>query len=277
MLRWILINTFNTDPFVITMSSISRRLWSKEELIVAFNLYLKLPFGQMHQNNAEIIKLAELINRTPSSVAMRLSNFASIDPYHQKRGIVGLPGGARQCQPIWDEFSENREELLYESERILAGFENQTLEKKYEYNLRDVSHLKGEEKERLVKTRVNQEVFRNIVLATYDRRCVISGIDLPELLVASHIIPWSRNEQERLNPENGICLSALYDKAFDRGLIGISSSYKWIVSKELKKSVGKPFFATHFGNIENTSIRFPERFKPRRQFLEYHLNEIFRG
>ena len=61
-----------------------------------------------------------------------------------------------------------------------------------------------------MKTRVNQNVFRQIVLANYNKKCAITGIDIPDLLVASHIIPWSKNEEERLNPENGICLSALY-------------------------------------------------------------------
>ena len=74
-------------------------------------------------------------------------------------------------------------------------------------------------KVREVKTRVNQNVFRKIVLANYNGKCALTGIDISELLVACHIIPWSENEQERLNPENGICLSSLYDKAFDKGLI----------------------------------------------------------
>lgn len=136
-----------------------RRNWTKEELILAFNLYLKLPFGKMHQSNPNIIHLANLIGRTPSSVAMRLTNFASIDPFHQARGILGLPGGAKQCQPIWDEFATNRNELLFESERILAELENQSIESKYEASLRDISDLKGETKIREIKIRVNQSVL----------------------------------------------------------------------------------------------------------------------
>lgn len=201
----------------------ARRNWSREELILAFNLYLKLPFGKMHRSNPDIINLSSLIDRTPSAVAMRLTNFASIDPFHQKRGVKGLPGGAKQCQPIWDEFVVNRENLLFESELILAEYENQPIEGKFTELLRDVSDLKGETKIRAVKTRVNQNVFRQIVLTNYNNKCAVSGIDIPDFLVASHIIPWSDNEQERINPENGICLSSLYDKAFDKGYIGISS------------------------------------------------------
>ena len=193
-------------------------LWTRNELIVAFNLYLKLPFGKMHKGNSEIIQIAKLIARTPDAVAMRLTNFAHVDPYHQKRGIKGMSGGRKQVEPIWNEFINNRDELLFESERILAERENQTIEIKYKKILKDITGLKGETRLREIKTRVNQNVFRQIVVANYSGKCAISGIDVSSLLVASHILPWSFNENERLNPENGVCLSALYDKAFDKGI-----------------------------------------------------------
>jgi putative restriction endonuclease len=69
----------------------------------------------------------------------------------------------------------------------------------------------GEERIREVKTRVNQSVFRQIVMSNYACKCAITGIDVPEFLVASHILPWSKSVDERLNPENGICLSSLYE------------------------------------------------------------------
>ncbi|MGM0582958.1 MAG: HNH endonuclease [Bacteroidota bacterium] len=198
----------------------STRNWSKEELILAFNLYLKLPFGKFNKTNPRVIRLAKLINRSPSAVAMRLSNFASLDPYHQNRGVKGLIHGIKQCQPIWDEFNENREELIFQSEKILAEKENQTLENKFNKEI-ETDYLVGEDKTRRIKTRVNQKVFREIVLNNYTTKCAITGIDIPDLLNASHIIPWSKNKNERLNPSNGICLSKLYDAAFDKGLIGI--------------------------------------------------------
>ena len=164
-----------------------RRIWTREELILALNLYLKIPFGKIHHQNIDIVHLAGLIDRTPSSVSMRLSNFASVDPYHQRRGIKGLTGGIKQVQPIWDEFIDNKEELLFESERSLAELEHQTIEKKYSEILIDIQNLKGETKIREVKTRVNQNVFRQIVLANYSGKCAITGINIPDLLVASHI------------------------------------------------------------------------------------------
>lgn len=251
-----------------------RRNWTKDELILAFALYLKLPFGKMHRNTSEIIDLAGIIDRTPSAVAMRLSNFASLDPYHQERGVKGLTGGISICQPIWDEFIDNKEELIYKSELLLADKQNLQIEYKYSEIFEDTKELKGETKERVVKTRVNQSVFRQIILSTYSNRCAISGINIPELLIASHIIPWSENVDERLNPSNGICLSNLYDKAFDKGFIGIKKDYTIILSNKLKANSTENYYQRYF-NIEGEKLTLPERYLPKKEFLEYHLDTIF--
>ncbi|WP_298395502.1 HNH endonuclease [Flavobacterium sp.] len=252
-----------------------KNLWTREELILAFNLYLKLPFGKMHKRTPEIIGLANLLGRTPSSIGMRLGNFASVDPFHQNRGIGGLKGGMNQVKPIWDEFFNNQEELVFLSEQILAQKENTSIENKYQELLFDIKDLKGEMVTREVKTRVNQSVFREMVLANYNTKCAITGIDIPKLLLASHIVPWSKNEKERLNPENGICLSALYDKAFDKGLIGIDLDYKILLSKDLKTKKDTPFYQQHFAPIENKKITEAISYFPRKDFLQYHLDVVF--
>jgi putative restriction endonuclease len=135
--------------------------------------------------------------------------------------------------------------------------------------------LKGETKIREVKTRVNQSVFRLMVLANYNRQCAITGIDIPDLLFASHIIPWATNEQERLNPENGICLSALYDKAFDKGLIGFNKNFEVIFSADLKKNTDKDYFVKYFAPIEKIKLQMPQKYLPKQEFLEWHLDTIF--
>ncbi len=252
-----------------------RNLWTKEELILAFNLYLKTPFAKISSKNKYIIHLANIIGRTPNSIALRLVNFASVDPALTARGIKGMTGGSKIVQPIWDEFFHNQEELVFRSEQILAEKEKTTIEDKYKNILLDLNDLKGETVIREVKTRVNQTVFRQMVLGNYSSQCAITGIDIPELLVASHIIPWAKNENERLNPENGICLSPLYDKAYDKGLIGIDTNYKIILSKDLKRKSSSSFFANHFALIENKKILEPLNYFPRKEFLEYHLNSIF--
>ncbi len=247
--------------------------WTREELILAFNLYLKLPFGKMHKGNEDVRKLAAILGRrTPDSVAIRLTNFANVDPYHQERGVKGMDGGRKQVEPIWNEFINNQEDLVFESERILADYQHKTIEEAYPEIEFDLKDLKGEVKIRAVKVRVNQSVFRQMILKTYESRCAISGIDLPELLVAGHIVPWAENEHERLNPENGLCLSNLYDRAYEKGLICIDTEYKLLLSKNLKGHCLKSYYREVFGAFEGKRINLPKQYIPRKEFIEYRMN-----
>jgi putative restriction endonuclease len=249
--------------------------WTREELILAFNLYLKLPFGQMDEGTYEVKELSKILSRrTPGAVAMRLGNYAHVDPYHQERGVVGLKNGIKQVQPIWDEFINNQEELVYESERILAEYQHTTIEATYPEIAFDLKNLVGETKIRAVKVRVNQSVFRKMILKTYNSQCAISGINLSALLVAGHIVPWAANEQERLNPENGFCLSNLYDKAYENGLICVDTDYKLLISRRLKEESSKEFYRDFFGRFENKPITVPKTYKPKKEFLEYRLDRF---
>ena len=186
-----------------------------------------------------------------------------------------MQGGTKIVQPIWDEFYENQEELIYKSEEILARRENISIENKFKDVLSDIDKIEGKDQLREVKVRVNQSVFRQIVLSNYQFKCAISNIDIPELLVASHIIPWSENEKERLNPENGLCFSSLYDKAFDKGLIAINEQHQILISKKLKTHCEKDFYKTYFSIIESKKINPPERYLPHKEFIQYHLDVIF--
>lgn len=250
--------------------------WTREELILAFNLYWQLDFGKMHSRTQEIIHLANIIGRTADAVAIRLTNFAHMDPYHQQRGVKGMSGGRKQVEPIWNEFINNKEKLIFESEKILAEKQDKTIEQKFADILIGTENLKGETKIREVRTRVNQNFFRKIVLANYSGKCAITGIDIPDLLFASHIIPWSQNESERLNPENGICLSALYDKAFDKGYIGINNEFEIIVSPALNKKSKEGYYQKYFSHLPNLKMQLPKKYLPKNDFLEFHLDTIFK-
>lgn len=253
-----------------------RDLWNRNEMILALNLYLKLPFGQMHARNEEVIKLAHLIGRTPNAVALRLVNYASYDPNLKQRGILGMSHGRKVCENYWDEFSKNKEQLIYESERILATYEGTTIEDKYACEIQDIpKELKGEMKVRQVMMRVNQRVFRQMVLSNFDGKCALTGIDISELLIASHIIPWASNEQERLNPKNGICLSSLFDKAFDQGLISFTDDYKLILSARLKANVGKEYYTKYFDSMAGKQMALPRKYSIEPTFLEWHREYIF--
>lgn len=250
----------------------SRNLWTREELIVTLALYFQLPFGRLNHGTQEVKQLAALMGRTDNSVALRLVNFAACDPYILATGRHGMAGGERICQPIWDEFANNREQLFIEAERIKAQFVQQPIEQTLHISADD---LIGTTREAVVKQRVNQNVFRSMILANYNTTCAITGITVPELLVASHIVPWAENEQERLNPENGICLSVLYDKAFDQGLISIGSDYGILLSRKLKTYSKCNFYEQHFAPIEDKKITLPEEHLPNKLFLEWHRDCVF--
>lgn len=133
----------------------------------------------------------------------------------------------------------------------------------------------GKDKISLVKVRINQNFFRQTILSSYCNTCCITGIKLPQLLVASHIIPWSKSEKERLNPHNGLCLNSLHDKAFDCGLITITPDYIIKVSKKIREHEPNVYVKNMFENINNNKMIIPERFVPSKEFLDYHYTNIF--
>lgn len=136
----------------------------------------------------------------------------------------------------------------------------------------------GEDVDSETKRRKGQDYFRRMILANYGSRCALTGIDIPQLLIASHIIPWEdkKHKQERLNPCNGICLSALYDKAFDKGLITFSpDDYTVCLSSALRENETKEYYDQHFGCIIGRKLTMPAEYLPNREFLEYHWECIF--
>jgi len=250
-------------------------LWTRDELILAVNLYCKLPFGKMHKGNPDIIALSTIIDRSPSAIARKLGNFASFDPTLKERGIKGLANVGKQDAAIWNEFYNNWDEALIESEKLLAKANHTTIEKLNKVNVSEIIKV-GLEKERLVKTRVNQSLFRTMLLATYNNKCCITQIANKELLIASHIVPWEKDEKNRLNPMNGILLNALHDKAFDGGLITISAEDFTIkISSKLKIKNAPESIEQNFIQLEDKVIHLPDKFSPAREFLKIH-NDYFK-
>ncbi len=260
-------------PIFQTMKE-GQKLWTRDELILAVNLYCKLPFGKMHKGNPDIIQLAGLIGRTPSSVALKLVNFASLDPTLKQRGIKGAANSSKLDAEIWNEFYNNWDAALLESEQLMAKIKNTTVEKLNNIDLTDLP-AEGLEKMRLVKTRVNQSIFRSIVLATYNYRCCVTGITQPQLLVAAHIIPWARDEKNRMNPMNGLSLNALHDRAFEHGLITIDAdTYTIRISPTLKTKDAPESVKQNFWQYEGKEILLPDKFLPERRFLFFHNKKL---
>ncbi len=249
-----------------------QKLWSRDELILAVNLYCKLPFGRLHRLNPEVIHLAKLIERTPSSVAYKLVNFASLDPSLKARGIKGASNASKLDAEIWNEFFNNWDVLPFESEKLLAKIEHTTIEELN--NIQEFELPKeGKTREQVVKVRVNQSFFRSSILASYNNTCCITGIQQPELLIAGHIKPWSIDEKNRLNPQNGIAINALHDKAFETGLMTITPDFKIKISSILLKQKKSKSIENYFLKLDNQDIILPSRFFPDIEFLKYH-NEV---
>lgn len=248
--------------------------WTREELVLALNLYLKTEYRKITQKNPEIIALADRIGRTAGAVSFKLSNLASLDPVVKNNGKKGHANAGKATEDIFEEFQSNREALVFESENILANIQGIRLEKKYQEQLPELSNLVGETRERYVKTRVNQNVFRQMILTNYHSKCAVTGIDMPALLITSHILPWAENKEERLNPANGICLSPLYDKAFDKHLISFDEDYRMILSTNLKEHCTKDYYQTHFGKLEGQEMILPSRGLPSVEFLGWHRTNL---
>jgi putative restriction endonuclease len=251
-----------------------QKLWTRDELILAINLYCKTPFGKIHRNNPKVIELATLIGRTPNSVSFKLVNFASFDPSLKARGIKGASNASKLDLEIWNEFYNDWDRLPFESEKLLARYANSSVEQVSEIEIDDLPK-EGKVRTQLVKVRVNQNFFRAMVIASYNNKCCITGISNKELLVAGHIRPWGVDEKNRMNPQNGLAINALHDKAFEAGLITILPNYKVKVSSILKKSKDESI-KEYFVRYDNQSIILPKRFYPAKEFLEYHNDERFK-
>jgi putative restriction endonuclease len=259
-------------------ASMARKGWTRDELILTFNLYCKIPFGKIHYRNPAVIELSLLIGRTPSAIAWKLANFARLDPTLRERGIKGAGHGSEREIEIWQEFNSNWDALAFESEHLLRAMQvHHSAPRTVEETAEEELFPEGRTRETITKARVNQAFFRSAVLASYDERCCISRIATRDLLVASHIVPWSQDAANRTNPRNGLCLSALHDRAFDCGLITITPELKVRVSPSLRQAAKRdPSLVDFILRYEDSRISVPSRFVPERDFLAYHNEKVFR-
>lgn len=253
------------------------RLWAKDELRMAYALYCQLPFGKLDRRNSEIIELARLIDRTPASVAMKLGNFASLDPVIFNSGRKGLDNASKLDREIWAEFHHDWDKAVSDCDSIIfektpahdskvdeGGFEEAP--SPFDYS--------GSTREIISNQRLKQSFFRRAILSGYRNRCCLTGISEPNLLIASHIVPWSVDKSNRLNPSNGLCLSAIHDKAFDKGLITFADDLSVILSPKLTDCKSE-FMSQAFLSLAGRKIETPERFAPKLDFIQRHRSEVF--
>jgi putative restriction endonuclease len=264
----------------------SRKRWTRDELLVALNLYEKIPFGHFDEDQPVIRDVAKRMNRTPGSLAMKLANLASLDPATHARGRKGLPGAANRDRDVWKEFQGNRDALAPVSEELLRALFN--VDDSDEVDLvkgigvvirkASVQPVGPTEAVALVKVRRGQQFFQQMVLNAFDSRCGITGIAIRRFLVASHILPWSSHPAERLNPQNGVCLSRLHDGAFDAGLITFDSDLRLVLGKELRDAMANETLQRCFVDFEGKRLNVPNNsLPPKPEFFAFHREHLFRG
>lgn len=201
---------------------------------------------------------------------MKLCNFASLDPAMEGKGLASV---SKADTAIMQEFLASPEHIF-----LAAQDAHDRATNKVPYGLSDVQETfiydfdqeRETEKVATVKVRTVQNLFRKAVIASYHNTCAVCRIGVPDLLVASHIIPWSQDPSKRMHPTNGISLCNLHDRAFDRGYISLTNSYTILISNKLNAHKQHALTKTMFHDFERKSIHLPFRFAPEPSCLEWH-------
>ena len=251
----------------------ARQRWTRQQLLVAFTLYCRLPFGRLHYRNPEIVRCAEAIGRTPSALAMKLTNIASLDPAITSTGRTGLRGASAADRAMWVEMHDDWDAFAVESQRAIEAVEAVEVAASDEAAQPEDDYPVGEDRAVTTTARVGQRFFRAAVMSAYNGRCCITGLSVPSLLIASHIVPWRYDTANRVNPRNGLLLSALHDRAFDRGLLTIGDD----MTVRVSQIYDDEYFRESIGRYEGRRIHLPEKFVPDPDFLSYHRERVFKG
>lgn len=160
--------------------------------------------------------------------------------------------------------------LLAAPDRTVADFAAK-LDDIVELNIQHDTSLNQTIREQLIRARRGQGIFRKRVLDT-EPMCRITGIDKPNLLIASHIKPWRvcRTAAERLDGSNGLMMAPHADFLFDRGLLGFEDD-------------GRPMFSSHLTDedADKLGMHIVQRPPPRplrddsRGYLHHHRSSVF--
>lgn len=245
--------------------------WTEDQTKRALYLYFQLPFGQLHKGNPEIIALAKSLARTPSSVAMKLANFASLDQKIIGTGRKGLTGASKLDRRVWDAFNGDWTELILD-----VGMQNEAAQASVNQRVNAPEQLAYRASSdapttarAVIERRVGQSFFRRAVLANFDEVCCVTGLAEPRLLVASHISPWSFDVSNRHNPRNGLCLSATFDKAFDKHLMTVTPDLVVRFSSQLLKHRNGETRKC-FAPFEGKKLKQPTHLMPDTSLLSEH-------
>jgi len=238
--------------------------WTRDETLVAFNVYSTTPFGRLHARNPEIIHAAAALGRTPDALAMKCCNLASLDPQLNARGVQGLSKVSRIDRDVWNEFQNSPAAIGFESEMARERLGAAETPPEIEF---DSTGIEGLDRPAMTKARIHQAFFRRMILSGYRDACAVCTLPIRKLLVASHIIPWAADTSLRLNPTNGICLCVLHDKAFDRHLLSISADYTIHIHAAVSKHQPNPAAQQHLLAYHHQPLHLPDRWHPNPELL----------
>lgn len=245
------------------------RRWDKRESMLVYRLYCELPFGQMDQRNAKVIELALHVGRSPSSIALKLVNFAHLDPALRARGVQGMGHVSALDREVAAAFASDWDSAVADTSAEWIAIDADKVPTE--------EPVGPSEAMANVKVRLTQRFFRRAVLSAYDSMCCVCKIGPHYLLVASHIVPWASAPEHRSNPRNGLALCGLHDRAFDAGHLTVRPDYVVEVSKSLLAASDVPVAKVAFSDLHGSTMTLPSRFLPAPDFLEYHNTNVFRS
>lgn len=255
-----------------------KNLWTRAQTLAALHLYLQIPFGQMHHRQPRLQELAGWIGRTPGAVAYKLGNLAGLDPAVLASGRTGMNHPSNEDRRIWAELLGDWDRVAMEAadeyERLASanGAPNEVDERDAHED--PAATPEGMTRPALVQVRVQQARFRRSVLTSYGSTCCVTGIQTESLLVASHIVPWSVDTKNRLNPRNGLCLSALHDRAYDQGLMTVLPDTLEVKISSALTNEAHPRLQDVLLRFDGQPIASPERFAPDPAFLAWHAEHF---
>ena len=248
--------------------------WTEDEVILALMLYLSRPFGKLYSRHPDVERLAALLGRSPGAVSRKLGNLGSCDNTLRERGVKGLVNVSKVDTAVWEKYvgSERGKKpldpLLARATRIA---EARSADIGFLFNETPIQgKVISDGGERLVlrKERRSQRFFRDVILAGYGGRCAVTGLRVPELTEAAHIIPWPDREECRLLPSNGIALNTLLHRAYDADLLGIDEKCRVHVSTALLKGAEDSTMQSFFESVDGAVLLPSRHFSPSPVFLE---------
>lgn len=261
------------SKFVFEILDEHRYDWNHDQLLATFYLYLQLKPNEIRSASPLVSQFAKHIQKPEVVVATKLRTFAQLDPVLANQKLAS-DNVTELDKKVSGEFQNNWTAttlIASEAYKEVVG-PDETFIDPDQVSASDARYFfrEGQTREVMVEIRVNQRIFRKSILNSYDSTCCISGLQNEKLLIASHIVPWSMDAPNRLNPKNGLCLSALHDRAYDQGLITVLPDFSIRVSSDLLEQKGNSFLSESLLRYHCKNITLPGRFYPSEDFLASH-------